>query len=164
MEIRFDVKMDVKTMYNFLLYYNYTKFQTILGTIVGFLAVMLALGQEQMDSRAVLYLAIGILLIAYTPLSLYLRAQKQVKLAPVYKKPIMYKLTEEGITTEQDGKESMIKWENVEKVTSTNKSILVFVSKIHVSILPKTAIGEKYESVVWLVSTHVPPEKVKIKS
>lgn len=164
MEIEFDVKMDVKTMYNFLLYYNYTKFQTIIGTVVGFLAVVIGLGQGQMDSRAFLYIGIGILLIVYTPLSLYMRALKQVKLAPVYKKPITYQLTEKGIITSQEGKESMVGWENVVKVVSTNKSILVFVSKIHASILPKAAMGEKYESVICQISTHVSPEKVKIKS
>lgn len=110
-----------------------------------------------------MFLLAGVVVLVYQPWSLFLRSKQQMLNSPAFKKPLHYKLTEEGIEVSQDEAVENQKWENMYKAVSTNRSIVVYTSRINACIFPKKDLGENRYKVIEMISTHMPPGKVKIR-
>lgn len=158
MELEVDVKVTFSELYDYLLYHTYTGFSGMLGTLVGAFLIMAFI-----STGYFIYLIAGVVLIAYMPCSLFLKAKQQVMNNPVFKKPLHYKMTEEGISVSQDGNEETQSWENCVKAVSTARSIIVYTSKTTASIFPKRDLGDKKEALIQIISMHMPPKRVKIR-
>ena len=159
MEIEFDVKMESGILYDYMLHHTYSSFSGLLGAVVGAL-LLLAFFMD----RQILFLLAGIVVLVYQPWSLFLRSKQQMLNNPAFKKPLHYKLTEEGIEVSQDESTDSQKWENMRKAISTNRSIIVYTSRINACIFPKKDLGEDKYKVIEMISTHMPPNKVKIRN
>ena len=85
-------------------------------------------------------------------------------MTPAFKKPLHYKLDKEGITVSQDDTEEKQEWAQMYKAVSTGKSIIVYTSRVNASIFPKKDLGENKAKVIEIISTHMPPSKVKIRN
>lgn len=159
MEIEFDVKIDAGVLYDYMLHHTYSSAAGMLGTVVGALMIVaFSMGQ------GVLFLIAGIVVLAYLPWTLFIRSRQQALMTPAFKKPLYYKLDEEGITVSQDDSEEKQEWGQMYKAVSTGKSIIVYTSKVNASIFPKRDLGENKAKVIEIISTHMPPSKVKIRS
>lgn len=158
MELEFDVKMTPAAMYDYLLHHTYSGMSGIVGALAGAFCIMVFLA-----NRYPIYLIVGIVILAYLPMSLFLKAHQQVQGTPAFKKPLHYKLTEEGICVSQDGTEEMQSWDACFKAVSTRNSIILYTSRTTASIFPKKDLGEKKDAVIQIISTHMPPSKVKIR-
>lgn len=164
MNIKFEVKMTQKIMYNFLLHHAYNSISVLITNVFGVLAAVLGVTMLSEDAgKGIMYLLLGVVVIAYTPLSLYLSAKKQIKLSPVFKEAITYTFTEEGLTSSQNQTTTEAPWNTMVKAVSTSKSIIIYTGRNRATILPKEAMGEQYENVLQMISTHMEPSKVKIK-
>lgn len=165
MSIKFDVKMTQKIMYNFQLHHAYNKIGIIILNICAIVVAILGIDMWSTDpGQGLMYLVVAIIGIGYTPISLYGFTKKQIKFNEVFKNPITYTFSEEGLTSSQNDVTTQAPWEMMVKVASTNKSIIVYTGKNKATILPKEAMGDNYELVVEMISTHLDPKKVKIKS
>ncbi|MDE6313712.1 MAG: YcxB family protein [Lachnospiraceae bacterium] len=165
MKVEFDVKMTEKIMYNFLLHHAYSSITVIVGNIFGILVAALGVNMWTTDpGKAIMYIILGILMIGYTPCSLHFNAKKQIMASEVFQKPITYTISEQGLSSSQNGVTTEADWDTMMKVTSTAKSIIIYTGKNKATILPKESMGDKYETVVEMISTHVPAKKVKIRS
>lgn len=165
MEVKFDVKMTQKIMYNFLMNHTYRSMAGVMGILFGVAAFVIfgiTLGYAE-TFMSVLYLLFGIWFLLYLPVNLYLRSGKQVKSNPVFKKPLHYTINDEGITTEQDDQQAQMKWEDLVKVTETKMSLLIYTGKRYSFVLPKEAMGSQYKDVAALIKKHMPDRKVKMK-
>lgn len=114
-------------------------------------------------NKQILFLIAGVIILIYQPWTLFLRSRKQMLSNPAFKKPLHYKLTEEGIEVSQDDTTEKQKWEDMYKAVSTGSSIIVYTSRINASIFPKKDLGENKYKVIEMISTHMPAKKVKIK-
>ena len=72
-------------------------------------------------------------------------------------------MTEDGIEVSQNDEVQSQKWEDMYKAVSTFRSIIVYTSKVNASIFPKKDLGEKSSAVIQIISTHMPPNKVRIR-
>ncbi len=158
MEIEFDVKVTAGVLYDYLLYHTYTSLSGMLGTLVGVFLIMAFL-----STKYVIYLIAGVVLIAYLPGALFLRAMQQVQNTPAFKKPLHYKMTDEGISVSQGENEENQSWDNCVRAVSTGRSIILYTSRTAASIFPKRDLGDKKEALIQIISTHMPPKKVKIR-
>ena len=159
MEIEFDVKIDAGVLYDYMLHHTYNSAAGILGTVVGALMIIaFSMG------RGVLFLIAGIVVLAYLPWTLFIKSRQQALMTPAFKKPLHYKLDDEGITVSQDDSEEKQEWGQIYKAVSTGKSIIVYTSKVNASIFPKKDLGENRAKVIEIISTHMPPSKVKIRN
>ena len=159
MELEFDVKVDSKVLYDYMLHHTYNSAAGILGTVVGALMIIaFSMG------RGVLFLIAGIVVLAYLPWTLFIKSRQQALMTPAFKKPLHYKLDDEGITVSQDDSEEKQEWGQIYKAVSTGKSIIVYTSKVNASIFPKKDLGENRAKVIEIISTHMPPSKVKIRN
>lgn len=158
MEYEFDVKMTTSALYDFNMHYTYSSPSGIIGTAAGALFLFVFTMTHQLY-----FLAAGVVIILYLPFSLYSQAARQVKLNPVYKHPLHVKMTDEGVTVSQGEGEISVEWQDCLKATSTNKSIMIYTSRKSAWIFPATEIKDHRARIIEIISTHMPPEKVKIR-
>lgn len=166
MNIKIEVQMTVKIMYNFLLQHTYTSLSGILGTVFGAVCLYIGVSGIQtgnlQSNGALIFL--GVMFVFVNPFLLWNKARKQVKKTVMFAKPIYYTLTEEGITINQEEQETSVAWDSIMKVTATNMSIIVYFTRMRAFILPKAALGENYANAVKMMYTHLPTNKVKIRT
>lgn len=165
MSVKFKVKMTDKIMYDFMLYHTYTHMSGLLGAIVGVMALGMGIkfitaGDMRSAMPAFMF---AILFLIVTPYSLKGRAKAQVEKAKMFQKPLEYEMTEEGITVRQDDLEATNQWDEFAKAVTTNQSVILYVTRVRALIFPKESMGEQYEAAVKMISTHMPPAKVKIR-
>lgn len=162
MKSEFEINITTGSMYRFLMYHMYHSFQGIFSIVAGLGVLTLFLVFR--DSRqSWIYLLFGILFLVYEPWSLYTRAVKQAKLNPVFKKPLRYLVTDQGVTVNQDEAVNEAPWENICKVRETGRSIYVYTSVRNAFIWEKKQMGKETETVKQLLLTHVDPKKRKLK-
>ena len=137
MELEFDVHVDANALYDYMLRHTFTKAAGILGSTAGALGIVAGMMQ-----RYPIYVIFGAVVLLYQPVSLWLRAQKQA-LLPVFKEPLHYKMTEEGVEVSQKETQQFQKWEDMYRAVSTGKSLILYTDKIHASIFPRKDLGEK---------------------
>ncbi len=155
--VEVDIKIEARDLYDYLLTHHYNSSSGLLGSCVGALAVIVGAVQPQW-----LLLILGVILLFYLPWTLFLRSKKQA-LNPVFQKPLHYRLDGDGITVSQGEEAQLLAWEDMVKAVSTGKSIIVYTSRTSAIIFPKRELGEQKGAVIEVISTHMPPAKVKIK-
>ena len=73
-------------------------------------------------------------------------------------------MTDDGIEVSQNGEVQSQKWEDLYKAVSTPRSLIVYTSRVNAAIFPKGDLGDKTSAVIQMISTHMSPKKVKIRS
>lgn len=158
MEVEFDVKITPNILYDYLLQHTYGKLQGIIGALVGVLMLLLFY-----SNRQPVCLIIGLVILLYLPWTLFIKSRQQMLRTPAFKKPLHYKLTEEGIEVSQEETTEKMAWESMVKAVSTLNSIIVYTTPVNACIFPKRDLGEDKYKVIEMISTHMPPKKVKIR-
>ena len=156
--LEYDVKITDKELYDYMMVHSYNSAPGILGSCLGGLMVVVAL----MNGHWI-YLICGVVLLIYLPVNLKIKSKQQILNNPSFKESLHYKLDEEGITISQGEQSQSQKWVDMYKAISTSKSIIVYTSKVSATIFPRKQLGEDVVKVIEMVSTHMPPKKVKIR-
>ena len=159
MELEFDVKVNSKVLYDYMLHHTYGSFQGVLGTAVG--ALMLV---GFVTTGYVIWLIAGVVLLAYLPWSLFLKSKQQMLNTPAFKEPLHYRMTAEGVEISQNDVKEFQKWEHMYKATSTGKSIILYTSNVNACIFPRADLKGNEVAVIEMISKHMPTNKVKIKA
>ncbi len=159
MTVEMDVKIEAKDLYDYLLMHAYHSSYGLILSCVG--AVVVILGVVR---GVPFYVFWGLLLLLCTPVTLFFGSRMQIKRNPAFRKPLHYVLDEQGITISQDGEEQHQDWADMVKAVSTGRSIIVYTSAVNATIIPKREMGDKKTDVIEIISTHMPPRKVNIKS
>ena len=159
MELEFDVKVNSKVLYDYMLHHTYGSFQGVLGTAVGALMIV-----GYAATGYMIWLIAGIVLLAYLPWSLFLRSKQQMLNTPAFKEPLHYRMTEEGVEISQKDAKDFQKWEHMYKATSTGKSIILYTSAVNACIFPRVDLKDNEVAVIEMISKHMPTNKVKIKA
>lgn len=159
MEVEFDVKITPGALYDYMLFHTYTSPSGLLGAAVGALFVT-----TFFMGAGVLCLIAGLVILFYLPWTLFIKSRQQYLANPAFKMPLHYKMTEEGMEVSQNGEVQSQKWEDMFKAVSTPRSLIVYTSRVNASIFPKKDLQENTAAVIRMISTHMPPRKVKIRS
>ncbi len=165
MPIKFEVKVTDKTMSNFMLYHTYTHAAGIIGMIIGLLSLGAAVHKITTAdySGALLFFIFTFLFVIYMPFSMVQKAKMQVKHTPMFKKPIVYEIREEGLHVSQDGQEVVNAWEDFRKVVSTGKVLILYITKIRAVLLPIDQLGDRYGEIVRALAEYMEPSQLKIR-
>ena len=158
MKFETDIKMTPGALYDYLLYHTYTSMPGIVGTVCGlFMIAVYFMGYP-------FYCVIlGVIVIAYLPITLFLRSRKQYLANPAFKETLHYTFDDEGMSVSQGESTETCKWEEIYKAVSTPGSIVIYTSKTRASIFPKKDLNDKKMLLVQVISTHMDPKKVKIR-
>lgn len=158
MEMELDVQITKKDLYDYQLHHAYTSPSGLFGTIVGCLFVV-----GFINTGTPLYLVIGAFIILYFPWTLHIKAAAQAQ-SPVFRKPLHYRLSEEGLEISTEEEKQPVSWEGITKASSTGKTIMLYTSRTNAFLFPKRVLGERSGEFVQLVSRYVAPDKMKIKT
>lgn len=165
-EIKVEVKINAGDMYNFFMYHTYSRPSGILSILfgLGMLGLMVYTYGQISIGQSTIYLLFSIFFLVFNPISFYLKAQQQVKASPMFQEPIYYVFNKEGITTMQNKESATVKWEDIQTVQFSKRSIIVYVSRVRANIIPKQAIGDSYADLIDMFKRNLEPSKVKIKN
>ncbi len=158
MEIEFDVKITSNILYDYMLRHTYSSLPGLMGSLVGVLMLMLFA-----SNRQPVCLIIGVVILLYLPWTLFIRSKQQALNTPAFRKPLHYRLSEEGIEVSQDEVSEQMGWEGMYKAVSTSRSIIVYTTRTNACIFPRQDLGENLYKVIEIISTHMSPKKVKIR-
>ena len=165
MSVKFTVQMTEKYMYDFMLYHTYTRVSGILGAVLGVVGLVVGiqalLGGD--TSSALMGFVIAVLFLVVTPRSMKARAKAQVSQTEMFQKPLEYELNETGVIVRQEEQEAVNEWSQIAKAVSTQKCVILYLTRIRALVLPKECMGEQYEAALQMIHTHMPASKVKIR-
>lgn len=165
MKSEFDVKLTVEDMYRFSMYHTYSGFHGIASVIIAILVFFVAAktyGSVE-TMYTLLYILFGILFLVYMPVSLYLRAKRQIASSEVFRKPLHFTVTEEKITSSQNEETADLPWKQIYKVVETKSNILVYSSRINAFVLPKNQIAGEYDTFRKIMEEKLPNYRLKLK-
>ena len=158
MEVQLDVKINAGDIYDYMLYHQYTSPAGLIGSGVGALLIVAFFMNSQW-----IFLIAGLIIFLYLPWTLFLKSRQQALTNPTFKKELHYMLNEEGLTVSQGEEKQMQEWSDMHKVVSTGRSIIVYTSPVNATIIPKRCMMDSKMNVIQVISTHMPPKKVKIR-
>lgn len=157
--VELDVKIEAGDLYDYMLMHTYSSAAGIMGTAFGAVLILLAVGTQRWA-----FIALGAVVILYLPWTLFVRSRRQVLSNPSFQKPLHYVLDEEGLTISQGEDSVRYLWEEMHKAVSTGRSIILYTSRVNATLFPKRKMDDKTTDVIEMISTHMPPNKVKIRS
>lgn len=156
--LELDVKIEAKDLYDYMVAHTYSKPINILASCLGALMVVVGVMTGYWYS-----LIGGAVLLVYLPWSLFLRSRQQAVNNPAFKETLHYVLDDKGIAISLGDQTQSQDWGNMYKAISTNKSIIVYTSPVNATIFPRRILGDNVTQCIQIISTHMPPDKVKIR-
>lgn len=156
--MEFDIQIKPGDLYDYMLRHTYMGPSGLIGAVAGALLLLAGVG-----GAGFLCAAAGIVILLYLPVSLFLKSRQQFLANPAFRKPLHYRMTEEGIEVSQGEETQCQRWEDMYKAVSTVRSVIVYTSPVNAAIFPKRELGEKTVGVIQMISTHMSSKKVKIR-
>ena len=157
--INLTVKIEAGDVYDYMLMHSYNSPAGLLGSTFGAVLIIFAFATTQW-----IFAVLGVVMLLYLPWTLFVKSRRQILTNPSFQEPLQYTLDEEGLTVSQGEAQERMDWENMHKAVSTGRSIILYTSPVNATIFPKRQLGEERTAVVEMISTHMPPKKVKIRS
>lgn len=149
------VNMRVKYMYSFLFQHVHRSLQGLIGVGISLAALVMffmSIGKNVDGTRMFIMLVIGLLFTVINPILILFRAARQVTLSPVYKQPLTYVFTEQGITVKQGEQSQFVEWKKLVMVRKTASVLILYTNRNSGSILAFQELGEKKDEVIRLIT------------
>lgn len=165
MNVKFDVNLKWQDVFRFNLYQTYTGMQGILGIALPILIFVLA-GMAYSKNAffsGTLYILGGLLVLLYLPFTLFIRAKTTMKKNEVLANTLHFDVNETAIQVSQGEENGELPWDQVYKLVSVNRLILIYSSRINAYIIPEEALGDQYEDFRKLAAGKLPAYRMKLK-
>lgn len=166
----FDIKVEKEDLRRFNLYVH---FHRVLGPVLvlaGIAIIFAGLFTTNTTQDRIVIPLIGLLVLVYPVLSLWIRASMAMERNPVFSEPLHYSLEDEGIRMHTDvdlgfgnDRESKLRWENVYKVCETKTMLMVFSNNINAFLMPKKDLGDKVGKIKEIISDKVDDHRLELK-
>ena len=153
------VKIEAGDLYDYMLMHAYNSPAGLVGSTFGAILIVFAIATKQW-----IFIVLGLVMLLYLPCVSFLKSRSQILSNSSFQEPLRYTLDEEGLTVSQGEAQEKMAWKDMHKAVSTGRSIILYTSRINATIFPKRQLGEQCTAVIEIISTHMPPGKVKIRS
>lgn len=164
MPVKVEIKLDVDSMAEFMIYRIYTSMPGIVSIVLGVLNVGLvfAFFRKEDFLLAALFIVFALLLLVGFPYYIRYKVGK-MKDSRRLTETVTYEFTEDGIvttTSEDSGKAS---WSKFKRAISKKRSIILIDHQKQAIILPIAQLGEQYTPVMDMIFEHMPVPAVRIR-
>lgn len=166
----FDIKVEKEDLRKFNLYVH---FHRVLGPVLvlaGIAIIFAGLFTTKTTQDRIIIPLVGVLILVYPIVSLWIRSSMAMKNNPVFSEPLHYSLEDEGIRMHTDvdlgfgnERESKLRWENVYKVCETKDMLMIFSNKINAFLMPKKDIADKYDRIKEILFEKLDDHKLELK-
>ncbi len=165
MTVAFDIKPQAKDLYRFNMRKTYTGLYGWISIILAVLCfVMAAVTVGQTEAiYTLLYLVCGVLFLFYLPFALWKSAKRIIKTNEILCGTVHYELSEEGICLTQGEETGKLEWNEVYKLVSDTKLVLIFVNRQNAYIIPREQLGDNYGPLKELASKQLESYRVKFR-
>ncbi len=167
MEVKVEVKLTKKEMFNFMMRHNYTTFGGICGILISLGALVMFIMNFTNDKMSTPYkvalVAIALLFTVIQPIMLYIKSAAQVKNNGSVNKPLIYSFDSTGITISKGDESVTNKYEDVTKIISTKLSVIIYISKYRAFIIPKSCLENSFEEFKQILIDNVNCSSITIK-
>lgn len=166
MTVAFDIKPEAKDLYRFNMHQAYTGLNGWISVILAglsFFMALLTLGQTEV-LYTILYFCCGALFLFYLPVALWQSANRVIQNNEVLSGVVHYELSEEGIRITQGEETGEMPWEEVYKVVSNQKLVLIYVNRKNAYIIPREQLGDQYKDLRELVEKQLEKYRVKFSN
>ena len=142
-------------------YYQFSGIVGLLLSIGGMIGFFLLLDNENVSAAYMGALfGIGLLFTVIQPLIVLKNARKQSK---AYKEfPLEYTFSERGIEVKQDDAEGSNTWDNVMKIVSTKRLIIIYTSRVHAYVIPREVLKDSMDDFKELIKTYCEASYINI--
>ena len=132
MKVYVKVRMKAEFIYDLLLFHTYSRLSGFLVNLLG-LAVIITGGfllrnQTIQLCQAFVYIAVGVMILMFTPINLRLQAGRMMG-QPRYDSEIQYGFDENGIEEKMGEQVRTYGWNTVQKAVSTPKDIAFYIEE-----------------------------------
>lgn len=156
MEVKANVQLTTKQMFQFLMYHTYSTVAGVIGIIISIAAYGGAIYMLTIPEASMLYIGslfvIGLLFTVVQPVMIYNKAKRQVIQSEAINKPLEYTIDEEGVHIAQDDKTGFSSWSEIVKVKAVAGIVILYTGKMHAYVIPVAEFGDRYEDlkkIVW---------------
>lgn len=161
-KIEIKTEIGVSELFEFTMSNNY---KTIRGGIAVLFSLASAVGlvfywNQFSGWQKALMLFFALMFTVIEPIEYYLRSKRQVK--KNFAVPLTYVFDENGIEIRQNDEKAHNEWQDVMKVISTKKLVIIYLSPIRAFILPKQDIGDRYQDLKTLMEANTSCYKFKM--
>lgn len=156
-EIKINVDMKVKNMYEFLMrhaYFSKVGVASLAFSVLSFVYLCINVSKVSRGQLVLLVIA-SLMFTVINPIWIYVTAAKQVKLSPTFKETITYEFGENGVRVVQGDEELPVAWEEVKKVVETRNNLIIYLSKVRAFVIPREELGDHREDLVALIENVV---------
>lgn len=119
--------------------------------------------EEGSIAGAVLLFLLAAVILVYPPAVLRIRVKRQAEISEAFREPFSYELADYGVTEVCGKKVKKYSWSDFRRAVSTNQALVLYLDTSRAVIFPRAQIGEKWAAAVEMISTHMPPDKVRIR-
>lgn len=146
MEAKATVRLTANELFGFLIQHTYSTTTAFIGIILsigGFIGFFYMLG---MPNANPFYLGAlfgtGLLFTVVQPTMIYFKSKKQVKKNAEIKDDLEYTINKSGVSVVQGERNGFSTWDEIVKVTSTKKLIMLYTSRVHAYVIPKDDVDD----------------------
>ena len=163
--ITFSVQMTEKEVYRYTLYHVYHSFSGIFGLCLSLIALvnLICNFHSMSDQAKTVMIIIALWSTVLDPLMMKSRCKTQFKRTKAYQSALQYTIDAAGITVSQGEETQTLSWDKLMKVVETKNQFLVYSSRIHAFIFPKSMMNNQEEDMREIVFVYTKDLPVKLK-
>lgn len=165
MSVKVEVRMDAKSMADFMVYHIFSGKAGVMALILGGLNVGCTVSFVLWGNygMAGLFLAFAVLVLAGFPYIIRRKVIRQVEASERLRAPVTYTFDEEGIETVREDDSGKASWDVFQKAVSRKRILILYDAAKHAIVLPVDQLGENYRPVVDMIRAHMPAKAMKIR-
>ena len=152
--IQVNTKINQKELYEFIMHHNYASVRGVISVLFSLICLIGTIFYWEQFSmvQKILMAFMSMMFTVVTPVEYYIRAARQIK--KNFKEEIHYTFDGNGIIIRIKDQSSSLPWNEVMKVISTGKLVIIYFTPIRALIIPKREIGEQFETLKALMEEH----------
>lgn len=165
MPVKVEVKMDVPSMTEFMVYHIYSSGIGIASMVLGVLNVGLTVtfAMKKQYLYMALFFAFAFIILGIFPGLIRKRVAKQMEHSRRLNIPVTYAFDEYGIETTTPDDSGKASWGKFKKAVSRKGIIILYDHAKQTIILPVNQIEQEYTDIVDLIYAHMPAPAVRIR-
>lgn len=159
-ELRFEVKPNVKELWQFLLYHANTGAMGVFNILFTLMALFLLITRfsELTMNYRLMFVFCALIFSVLQPCDLYRKARRQAK-SPAAKDVMILTFDNAGLRVEQNDRQTAFTWEQMGRMDRKPTMAILYMDRVHVFLLPKRVMGEKEEALYEMARQHLPKER-----
>lgn len=165
MPVKVEVRMDVQSMTDFMLYQIYSSGAGVLVSVLAVINIVLTIVfavKGRMGLMA-LYAAFAVVLLVVFPYMIKKKVRKQMSSSRQLNIPVIYEFEDSGVTTTTPQDSGKASWKKFKKAVSRKRIIMLFDEQKQAIILPVDQIEDNYTAIVDLIYKNMPAPAVRIR-